>query len=176
MAKQNGFTLLECMVVIAMLSALAYGTSHVVFGFRQSEQDKQSLLEDLQALSVALMAARQYAIRSGQTTYLCGGVLCTGDWSSGYRIQHTVAADTLADDSQSEGSSLQVGYFSPTLRLRWQGFPSQRRYIEFLANGLSAYQNGRFILCVGEWQGEIVLNQSGRFYLSDIIKAKVGCA
>ena len=159
MRHQRGFTLFEVMVALSILSLLAYMGSAHVRDFSASLADKRALQASLKNLSAGLLQARQLAIANGQNSFLCGGIDCSGDWSYGYQIFET----------QHSSTPVQQGRFPDNLLVRWQGFPAQKSFIEFKANGLSAYQNGSFVLCIGQWQARIIVNQSGRFYLDETL-------
>lgn len=161
MHQQGGFSLLELMCVMLTLSILAYfGSSHFLFQ-HQSTQDQKTLKEAVAQLADALLQARQLAVVSGKTAYVCGGQTCSGDWSSGFQ---------LYQETEIEGSPLFYRniLFDGELALSWRGFPNNKQEIEFTANGLSGYQNGTFQFCLGAWQAGLVLNQGGRFYTTDL--------
>lgn len=161
MRQQQGFTLLELLVVLTILSVLAYFGSAQLLVVNSTMADRRVLQDSLKILSDALLQSRQLAIVSGQKSLLCGGIACSGHWSEGYEIyQHNL-----------HSKAVKQTMFTSNVSIRWRGFPAKKNFIEFKSNGLSAYQNGRFELCVGEWQADIVVNQSGRFYLSDILPA-----
>jgi len=160
MGHQHGFSLLELLCVLAILSILAYAGSAQFLTVSQSTQDKNIIKSEMKRLSDALTQARQLAVVSGQASFLCGGINCDGDWSSGFRLYQ------IDDVSGVEKDYRQIA-FNVSLQVSWRGFPTQKNQIEFQSNGLSGYQNGTFEFCLGAWYADLILNQSGRFYTSD---------
>ncbi|BDX03373.1 type IV minor pilin protein FimT [Marinomonas pontica] len=167
MNRLHGFSLLELMCVLAILSILAHVGSMQFLSVSQSGQDKQTLKNEMKRLGEALTQARQLAVISGQASFLCGGVTCDGVWSSGFSLYQTepVTPNLLEDDRVKKWFRQMA--FDKALRVSWRGFPAKKQQIEFHSNGLSSYQNGTFELCLGDWQADLILNQSGRFYLTD---------
>ncbi|WP_100188713.1 GspH/FimT family pseudopilin [Marinomonas sp. BSi20584] len=160
MGRQYGFSLLELLCVLAILSILAHAGSAHFLSVSQNTKDKNTLKNEMKRLADALTQARQLAVISGQTSFLCGGLNCDGVWSSGFTLYQ------IEPNSGAEKRYRQV-IFEPSLAVSWSGFPVKKQQIEFLSNGLSGYQNGTFEFCLGAWQAELILNQSGRFYLTD---------
>ncbi|MBJ7539106.1 GspH/FimT family pseudopilin [Marinomonas transparens] len=160
MDHQSGFSLLELICVLAILSILAYVGSSQLLTVSQDSKDKKSLTADIKALSEALLQARQLAVASGEESFVCGGDNCSGNWSSGLRLYQ--ASRDLGEEKEYR----QITFEAP-LQVSWRGFPANKKQIEYQPNGLSGYQNGTFLFCLGRWQGSLVLNQSGRFYIAD---------
>lgn len=157
MTHQQGFSLIELMCVLAIVSLLAFlGSAHFL-SVSQNTQDKYTLRTDRQHLADALTQARQLAVVSGQMSFLCGGSDCDGRWSSGFTLYQN-------DTSESGKRVVQKHVFSALEGVAWRGFPTQKKQIEFNSTGLSGYQNGTFEFCLRNWQADLVLNQSGRFY------------
>ncbi len=166
MAYLRGFSLLELLCVLAILSILAYTSSGYVLTLSQNTQDQSTLKTQVQLLADALTQARQLAVVSGDTSFLCGGLTCDGDWSSGFLLYQALneSSDSVLLSGEKAYRSIA---FAEDLLVSWNGFPVKKQQIEFHANGLSGYQNGTFQFCLGVWQTALVLNQSGRFYLTD---------
>ncbi|BFM48963.1 GspH/FimT family pseudopilin [Marinomonas sp. THO17] len=159
MNQQWGFTLFELLCVMAIFSLLAhFGMSNILF-LNQQQQDQQNLKAQVARLASALTRARELAVVSGHSSFVCGGMACSGEWSRGFRLYQT--HNNTDYDVLNE-------VFIEALSLHWRGFPAQKKQIEYQANGLSGYQNGTFVFCLGKWQMDVVLNQSGRFYLSHL--------
>lgn len=167
MKYQYGFSLLELLCVLAILSVLAYAGSTKFLNISQNTHDQSMLKEDVKLLSEALIQARQLAVVSGKPSFLCGSSIgaiersdCNGDWSSGFRLYQEMGVGEDDIDYRTIA-------FKNSLQVSWHGFPGQKQQIEFHSNGLSGYQNGTFEFCLGIWQANVVLNQSGRFYTTD---------
>ncbi|WP_394178718.1 GspH/FimT family pseudopilin [Marinomonas posidonica] len=162
MVQQCGYSLLELLCVLAILSLLAHlGSSHFL-SVNQDLENQRTLKTEVARLANGLTQARQLAVASGRLSYLCGGIRhCTGDWSAGFRVyQHTESGET-----EKTFASMP---FASGLLVAWRGFPAQKTQIEYRLNGLSGYQNGTFVFCLGRWKMALVLNQSGRFYVSSL--------
>jgi len=169
--KNKGFSLFEVLCVLFILTLLAgvsWNTSLAKF-FQETPYEK--IQEIQKSLASGLLFARQYAVQSQQSILLCGGLAttnqgdCSGDWSAGWFIEQ----DT---------DIKKYHVFPASTSIQWSGFPSDKAYIRFHANGHTDYQNGTFNLCFYGWQSRIVLNQSGRFYLGQsesIPKEGNGC-
>ncbi|REG84290.1 GspH/FimT family protein [Marinomonas pollencensis] len=159
MQNKKGFSLLEVMCVLAILSFLALVSSGVIIQHAQTSQHKAILLEDVKNLSNALQEARLLAIQSGDSSYVCGGVDCQGNWSDGFVVMQP----------ESYGGLYRRVTFEHDVSIVWQGFPANKSRITFLPNGLSGYQNGTFLFCYLGWHTRLVINQSGRFYGADVV-------
>lgn len=164
MQSQRGFTLLELLCVLAVLSIAGMMGMTGFLWAQQSQESKTVLLDDVKNLSNALQQARQLAISSGQASYVCGGQNCSGNWSYGFRV---VQPENL-------GGLYRKVVFDHDVHIEWHGFPATKSRIDFLPNGLSSYQNGTFVLCYQSYQVSIVLNQSGRYYTSELSDAEDG--
>lgn len=166
MKHQGGFSLLELLCVLAILSIFAYAGSAQFLALNQSSQDKNTIQNSMKQLSDALTQARQLAVISGQASYLCGGIECDGAWSSGFVLYQE---EQLNGDDYGSGNDKAYRRitFDEALGVSWQGFPVNKQQIEFQSNGLSGYQNGTFEFCLDTWQADLILNQSGRFYITD---------
>ena len=160
MGRQHGFSLLELLCVLAILSVLAHAGSAQFLSVSQKTQDKNTLKNAMKQLADALTQARQLAVVSGHNSFLCGGLNCDGGWSSGFVLYQ------IQPISGVEKSYRQIA-FNESLQVSWRGFPVKKQQIEFQPNGLSGYQNGTFEFCLGAWQADLVLNQSGRFYVTN---------
>lgn len=167
MNHQGGFSLLELLCVLAILSIFAYVGSAQFLVLDQASQNKNTIQTSIKQLSDAITQARQLAVISGQVSYLCGGTECDGNWSSGFVLYQ----DDLSHDHDK---TYQRVSFDEDLNVYWQGFPVNKQQIEFQSNGLSGYQNGTFEFCLDTWQAGLVLNQSGRFYLTDLQEKEEG--
>ncbi|AEF54165.1 GspH/FimT family pseudopilin [Marinomonas posidonica] len=160
MVQQFGYSLLELLCVLAILSLLAHLGSSQVLSFNQDLEDQRILKTQVTRLANGLTQARQLAVASGRLSYLCGGIQrCTGDWSTGFRLYQNT------ESNQAEKTFASISFTSDLL-VAWRGFPAQKKQIEYRLNGLSGYQNGTFIFCLGRWKMGLVLNQGGRFYVS----------
>ncbi|MCB5161342.1 GspH/FimT family pseudopilin [Marinomonas algarum] len=161
MTHQAGFSLLELMCVLAVISLLAYIGATPILALGQHNQDKSTLNMARQQLADALTQARQLAVVSGQASYVCGGTGCDGDWSSGISAHQTMASGDIVNPFLQHR-------FASSINMVWSGFPVQKTFIVFEHHGLSGYQNGTFEFCLGDLQADLVLNQNGRFYTTPL--------
>ncbi|TBR42835.1 prepilin-type N-terminal cleavage/methylation domain-containing protein [Marinomonas agarivorans] len=163
-SRQLGFSLLEVLCVVLILTTLAGVAWQSSLMSSLIDHPYDQVKKAQKSLTRGLLLARQYAVQSQQTVLLCGGIdeegsvsACQGNWSQGWSIQQAGKAKTQQP-------------FSTAIVVRWSGFPVKKHFIRFQANGHTGYQNGTFIVCAGQWQGRITLNQSGRFYVSRLQK------
>ena len=159
MRHEQGFTLLELICVLAILSILGAFGATSLFSTQQDSKDKATLLSDVKNLANALRQARHLAIESGSSSYVCGGINCSGNWSDGFEVRQSSALDT----------TYRSVLLDHAVHIIWHGFPANKSSITFLPTGLSSYQNGTFFLCYLRWKASIIINQSGRYYTSDIV-------
>ena len=156
---RSAFSLVEVLLVLTILMLIARQTwsSSLARWFTQTDYEKLTLIQ--RDLARGLMLARQYAIQANAIIAFCGGdyqeANCDGDWSKGWYIE--------------SGSDIKTFHLFPLdIQVNWSGFPANKKRIDFYENGHSGYQNGTFYLCQDELVGKIILNQSGRFYLTNI--------
>jgi len=165
----SAFSLVEVLLVLVILMLLAKQTwtSNLANLFARTDYEQLALSQH--SLARGLTLARQFAVQAKKVVSLCGGnyltFSCDGGWSSGWYIQSGVDIKTYH-------------LFPSDIQIRWSGFPANKKQIDFYESGHSGYQNGTFYLCQYGFMARIVLNQSGRFYLMDIISlsdADEGC-
>ena len=168
--RNRGFTLLEALVVLALLAVLLSLAGPNLQGMRQKHQ-MQSQAEQLQA---SLLLARSEALRRQQRVTLCvressagAGPLCamSGTWAQGWVMfvdgndsGHREASETV----------LQLHGALPEF-LKLQGNATVDRYISYGPEGRSqstsgAFQAGTLTLC-GAGQAHVwrvVINAVGK--------------
>ena len=137
MGRQYGFSLLELLCVLVILSILAHAGSTQFLSVSQKTKDKNTLKSEMARLADGLTQARQLAVISGQTSFLCGGLNCDGSWSSGFTLYQV-------EPNSGVEKYYQQAVFDHALTVFWHGFPVKKQQIEFKFNGLSSYQNGTF--------------------------------
>ncbi len=156
----SAFSLVEVLLVLVILVLLAKQTWTSKLASLFSRTDYEQLVLSQHSLARGLTLARQFAVQAKQAVSLCGGhhldSSCDGSWSSGWYIQSDAGIKTYH-------------LFPSDISVRWSGFPTNKKQIDFYETGHSGYQNGTFYLCQYGLMARIVLNQSGRFYLMDII-------
>ena len=155
----SAFSLAEILLVLVILILLAKQTWTANLATLFDHTDYERLTIAQQSLARGLTLARQLAVKSQHAISLCGGnylaLRCDGSWSEGWYIQ-------------SEASIKAYHLFPLDMTIHWSGFPANKKQIDFYETGHSGYQNGTFYLCQYGYTARIVVNQSGRFYLSDI--------
>ena len=168
--RNRGFTLLEALVVLALLAVLLSLAGPNLQGMRQKHQ-MQSQAEQLQA---SLLLARSEALRRQQRVTLCvressagAGPLCatSGTWAQGW-----VMFVDGNDSGRREASEtvLQLHGALPEF-LKLQGNATVDRYISYGPQGRSqstsgAFQAGTLTLC-GAGQNHVwrvVVNAVGK--------------
>lgn len=164
--RKRGFSMLEILCVLLILTLLTGISWQQPFRAFLEESAYERVKLAQKDLANGLLKARQYAVQTKRAILLCGGIksvslanqsspACSGLWSEGWLIQDqkTVKATRA---------------LSPHVSVSWSGFPANKKYIRFHANGHTDYQNGTFILRSENWRSRITINQSGRFYLGKI--------
>lgn len=152
-ARQQGFTLVELLIIVAILAIAAQMAIPAWQAFIENNRS-QALMH---ALENAIHQARAQAITRRIPMELCGsqnGLECTTRWSQGWIIRPLSNAGSELPPEQV------VNLDTNPLQVQWAGF--QPRLI-FHANGYSTASNGRFFLCRDhaiDWQ--LVLNRQGR--------------
>jgi len=145
--KDQGFTLVELMVTLALLAVIANIAVPALEGLITRNR-QQALMEQVAS---ALNNARAEAILQRRAIEVCGshdGKKCSADWSSGWLVR------------TSDGRILHRVQLPPHDALRWSGF---QQSIKFDNNGSSPFSNGRFYQCHKQkvtWQ--LILSRQGR--------------
>lgn len=156
MIYERGFSLVEVLIVILIISAIS-SVFPSPLNFFAYQKNQNILYETQQDLALWLIRARQLAVKIESDVILCGGDQCDGKWTKGIALR-------------AENIILSTLSFEQGVSVIWKGFPAQKKYITFLSDGLSSYQNGTFYLCYSGFYCYIRLNQSGRFYTSPILQ------
>ena len=173
--QKAGFTLIEALVTVSMLAlftALMMPSLHRVNPALNLEQRAN-------ALRSLIKQARTLAIAHDKRVFLCGAAPdaetsmdidspcdLAGSWQHGV----LVVIDQDGDEEPSTGDVLTL--YQPADNresvLSWRGFRGKNR-VDFLPNGMTHWQNGRFTLCaVGDktLRRDVVINAAGRSYIS----------
>ena len=173
--QKAGFTLIEALITVSMLAlftALMMPSLHRVNPALNLEQRAN-------ALRSLIKQARTLAIAHDKRVFLCGAAPdaetsmdidspcdLAGSWQHGV----LVVIDQDGDQEPSTGDVVTL-YQSADSResvLSWRGFRGKSR-VEFLPNGMTYWQNGRFTLCaVGDktLRRDVIINAAGRSYIS----------
>lgn len=148
MKNQHGFTLLELLIVLALLAILG----HIAVPALEDLLERNQQQVAFNQITRALQNARAYAITHRVTVELCGsrdGLSCHSDWSHGWllrEVNNEILTVTLLNN--------------PRQRLQWKGVKPE---IQFNSNGLSSISNGRFYSCYkGKISWQLILNRQGR--------------
>lgn len=157
--RTRGFTLIEAMVVLALL-ALLMGVATPSFTRMINAQQLRSASIDL---ATALSVARHAAITRRQPVLVDNG---DGDWTSGWRIFVDLNGNASLDGDEP---ILRVG--APVAaRVRISGNTPVSRYVRYTPTGQTkllggAFQAGTITLCHEDGQQQVrklVLSASGR--------------
>ena len=178
--RPKGFTLLEALVVLALLAALVALAAPSLSGLRQKHQ-MQSQAE--QMLS-SLMLARSEALQRQQRVTLCvlgvgGGCATDGSWAQGWMVFVDGNDNAVRDSTEA---ILLVHPALPAF-LKFQGNTTVNRYVSFGPEGRSqstsgAFQAGTLTLCApgqaATWR--LVINAVGKPRLaSAVLPSDVAC-
>jgi type IV fimbrial biogenesis protein FimT len=170
----QGFTLIELLVTLGLLSAITAlaAPSLLSAGHRVS---LSAQAKDLQSL---LNNGRSLAMVHQKSVFVCGASPGPADVSASpepcdvhgeWRHGIHVVLDSNSNQAPDVDDDIQLFQrpYPPPTTLDWQGFRG-KHHIEFLAAGITNWQNGRFTFCTAspEPQGlEVVLNAAGRSYI-----------
>lgn len=174
----HGWTLLEALVVLALMAALTALAAPALTQFRQKHQ-MQSQGERLLA---SLMLARSEALRRQQRVTLCvrgSDERCAseGSWGQGWLV-FVDANDNASLDAQEQVLQVQGGV---PVFLKLQGNAMVNRYVSFGAQGRSqtttgAFQAGTLTLCrpgqTDIWR--VVINAVGKPRLETAVTPEPG--
>jgi type IV fimbrial biogenesis protein FimT len=165
---QGGFTLIELIAtlsVLAVLSAVALPQLSRLHWSIRAETD-------VQRLHSALAHARYLAATTGRPVTLCPtdpNGRCNGDWQGSIQV----FVDDFPKGHRDPHDDLLREYHGPHKgsRLRFRAFRTSR-YLRFLPNGQTDWQNGRFRYCpppnVGRGPTELVVNVQGRTRIANL--------
>ena len=184
----RGFTLLEILICVSVLSALAYFALPNLFSLKHAEdlgllvQRYVRVLRTAQHVSLSLRTPVMVCPREADKTHqtpvrspeeIVRGLKCAtaNRWHSGALVFVDVNNNLSFDRPDA---LLEV--IAPLARgqaLTWRSFGS-RPYVRFLANGLTAWQNGRLTFCSAGATMVIVVNHSGRLYAESAKPLRLG--
>ena len=176
-SKPLGFTLIELLITLGLLAALTalFAPSLLTAGQGVS---LTTHAKDLQSL---LNGGRSLAMIHQQSVFVCGASPAVadaspapepcdthGEWGHGLHV----VLDSNGNQAPDVDDSIQL--FQPPYpghtTLIWKGFRG-KHHIEFLAEGITNWQTGRFTFCTRHQvsQGlEVVLNAAGRSYIGPL--------
>ena len=183
--NSSGFTLIElmiCLSLIATLSAMLaprlLETMPALVLERQTQQ-LQSLLSNARTLamvhdsSTIVCPASTASLRPLNAENPLAGGWCDphGDWQAGVNVVLDRDQNRSIDAADALVFHL-AWYTSQGLppRIQWRGFRDDDQ-IEFLASGMTNWQNGRFIFCSPTHQipaKHLVINAAGRSYVQEV--------
>lgn len=151
--KSLGFSLIEILIVLMIVTVLAVGVSLSLKSFWQNAQSNTLRTGILQAMQLA----RFSAISHNEKIILCKSnnqATCDGDWQDGFIVQRKNSFVLHAYHFENINGKI----FS-------RFFPKGRETLEFLPNGWPEVQNGTFWYCnkhekYPRWA--IMINRSGR--------------
>lgn len=155
--RSRGFSLSELLVTLCLLAVLASLAAPSLQAYVQRNQ-QDNLRHSLHS---HLRAARSEAIARTRRIELCGsstGQYCDGTWESGWLVRDPAANATLRYTPLGTSENL-----------TWAGASLASQSITYQANGTTASNNGRFILCTPDrrvaWQ--LIVNRQGRVRHTD---------
>lgn len=170
-----GFTLIEALITVSLLALF----TALMMASLQRVNPALNLEQRANALRSLIKQARTLAIVHDKRVFLCGAapdaetsmdidMPCdlAGSWQHGV----LVVVDQDGDQEPSTGDVLTL--YQPADNresvLSWRGFRGKNR-VDFLPNGMTHWQNGRFTLCaVGDktLRRDVIINAAGRSYIS----------
>lgn len=160
--KRSGFTLLELMVVIAVVGILA-GMSMPGLSTMLQTNAAETLLNDL---ARTMSMARASAVSRGQLVTLCRSAdkkSCSGEWHSGMLVFLDRDGDRIVDAGEEVLHVTSAATMPGTLKLR--SFPN-KQYLQFTPAGLINNQTGNFTWCPADNDArqaqQLIFNITGR--------------
>lgn len=143
MSKANGFSLLECIVVIAILVILITLTMPTYQYICRKHQIDIAIL----TLYRAIRLARFTAMHHNEIVTLCPSLdykNCGGCFEDGYIIFVDQQGDGQVDSHDQIIKAFQKS--NALGKFYWRNFPS-RNYLQFTPLGFTNNQNGTFFFC-----------------------------
>lgn len=168
MARAMGFSLLESLIVLAVISVLTASGLSVMDGFR-----RYRFYNDINAQLSMLAFARSTAASRYVSVSICpseNGVICGKQWAKGM-----LAFEDYDGDSALGARDKVLAFFARDTQvasINWTSF-SGRNAVIFDAKGLASASNGTFVVCdqQGRLAKKIIISRGGRLRLSNALPA-----
>lgn len=161
MRKTKGFTLIECLIAIAVLSI----TLTAGFNGLQSLLIKQRVAAYSGQLLQSVHTARQYAILRSKSVTICAsenGTTCVDDWSKGHMIFIDQNSDRVRDENEAVLNHIHGNQTSDPVS--WKSFKAAST-LQFLPTGITNHQNGTFTVCgngTAKYARAVIITKMGR--------------
>lgn len=160
---QVGFTLIECLIVLAIIS-IALMVSTPVF----SVIEKYRVEGNARDVSNAIMYARLLAIKEQRSVFVCPSkdkLSCDKNWSSSILVYRNRTQNKSFDNGDDLIHVFDLN--NDSSRVRWGSF-RRKDYLEFRSTGMTNYQNGTFTVCAESKSPQtaipVIINVAGRSY------------
>lgn len=159
--RERGFTLIELLAGLAITAVLLFaGASGMLRLVHEVRAEA-----DIRSVAAAVQFARATAVTSGVTTTICpidSQGRCHGNWSQGFVVFQDPERSAILPAGSSVIRRFEVN--GADSRLTFRAFGSNR-FLRFLPNGQTAWQNGRFEYCPEDARVRprvLVINVQGR--------------
>lgn len=171
--KQNGFTLIEMLAVIAILGILCFGAIPGLADLAAGQEEKNASTGVLRSITFA----REHAIHNSTYASICpsqNGIACAASWGSYLLVFEDKAG---SGKLESEEAVLLVTQLGSDWKTRWKAFGGKPQ-LTLTARGFTRHQNGSFYLCPDKSNlkpRKIVVNKAGRARISTGESKKISC-
>jgi type IV fimbrial biogenesis protein FimT len=153
--KQQGFTLVELIVVCAIIAILASSISSS-FGFLIEQVRVQ---KDVSRLLLMIQTTRQYSINHATTTVLCptnDNINCVRNW----KLPLILFLDNNRNKKRDEDEAIIISFDAFSDDDIFISYPKSQ--IRFNDSGMAGFYNGTLRYCLNQSIKGIVISRTGR--------------
>jgi type IV fimbrial biogenesis protein FimT len=146
---KNGFTIIELMVVVAIIASVSLTAAPALQQFIQS----QRVIHSTNNVISLIYQGKSEAIVNGRVS------LCDANYSC-ERFDQTQQLILVRHHPDGTDEIIHQTTLPPDITLRWSRFRGTA--LTFHRGGIAYYQNGHFMICNGYAARKIIMNWAGR--------------